>query len=124
MSRDTGYTVRGSASTSGALQEPTEAQRAWTERLERLLGELEALERDGRRLRAARLDAPEAVLLRWLVPRIRAGLDTLQAARDLGRTLEIGRDPQGCPSLRVASASANVIQLAIRRQGSEHGPQE
>jgi hypothetical protein len=126
MSRKSSYDQRDGASTTSrpAVQEPTDAQRAWVAKLERLLGELEELEREGRRLRAARLDAPEAVLLRWLTPKMRAGYDTLMAARDLGRELQIGRDPQGCPTLQIAPPSGNVVSLLTRRQGSEQGPHE
>lgn len=116
MSRKSSYDQRGGASTvSGQeLQEPTDAQRAWVTKLERLLGELEELEREGRRLRAARLDAPEAVLLRWLTPKMRAGYDALETARELGRELQITRDERGCPALAIAEPPGNVVSLFKR----------
>lgn len=125
MSRKSSYDQRGGASTVSRqeLQEPTDAQRAWVGKLERLLGELEELEREGRRLRAARLDAPEAVALRWLVPKARLALDLIASSNELGRELRITRDDRGCPALVIAEAPANVVSLLARRQGSSQPPQ-
>jgi hypothetical protein len=122
MSRKGSYKNQRVGSTTVVLEEPTEAQRAWTARLETLLGQLEELEREGRRLRGARLDAPEAVLLRWLVPLCRDGLSALRAARSAGCELAIVRREDGCKALRVAPPTGRVIPF--RSQGSEQNPHE
>ncbi|WP_437894277.1 hypothetical protein [Sorangium sp. So ce124] len=130
MSRDQ-HTTRSLRSRRGAKApvcptEPTPAQQAWLDDVRRLLEIAEALEGDGRRLRQARLDAPEAVALRYLVQDMHRALDLVERARAEDRPLELTRiaAPSGSdslPALRLGKRLGRVLRLDdYRARGPGH----